>query len=259
MMLWLAFSVIAVAATVMVCFPLWRARIPTAIDVSNIVMDVPNTNQPLYSIEKISKATQFLWLLGLPLCLLGVYWVTQEVAPVQRWIALQTQMNPLMDQLVAGKPIDHQQLSALKTDDLVMVLQHRLQQKNAAAPAWLLLGRIYESLNDGDQAESAYRKAETQSLNEWEPGLNLLLFKLKRNQGRLDASDTFLIQRLLKKFPTTRRLLAFYAMTAYQNAQYSAALNVWQQLLRATDPKNTSAIALLTRSIGFAQQKMQAQ
>lgn len=207
------------------------------------------------------KAQKKNRLLGFSLCiflvgLMGLgYWGSENRAPVVHWLKVKNELTPLADQLIAGKEFDHQQLEHIKVDDLVMVLQHRLQQ-HGTANGWLLLANIFDKLNAFDQAEIAYRKAQQLAPDRLEPALALLALRFKMKQGQLDVSDMMLMQNLLKSFPESRQLLVMYAMTAYRHQAYVQAIDVWEKLLKMTDPRNKNSIQLLTRSIANAQREL---
>ncbi len=134
-------------------------------------------------------------------------------------------------------------------------LQARLQQNPNSAQGWYLLGRLYFSTNNFNQATLAFAKAYQLQANN--PDIMLQYAQVLFLSNETSAKDLAakLVQQLLNKQPGNPQVLNLQALIAYEHADYLTAIHIWEGLLKIYPPGTPENDDLL-QAIAKAQQQL---
>ena len=116
-------------------------------------------------------------------------------------------------------------------EEMVVVIENRLQENPQDAEAWFMLGRTQMSKQDYDAATNAFRRSNEFMADE--PGI---LFALAdaigmQNNGSLQGEPEALIQRGLELAPRFPNGLWLAGMAAEQRGDFKSAHEYWSLLL----------------------------
>lgn len=171
----------------------------------------------------------------------GIYYQVNEVQKLQHWQAAQQRLPEL------GAVVVNQGGAGLTGEDLqdfALGLRTRLQQSPDDALGWLLLGRMYLS---AQQIENALLALEKALLLEPQRGGTIMSY----SQALLYAGDTEnaakatrLMAELVQRQGGNQQSLSLLAVAATQAGEKDVAISSWQQLqtlLAADDPLQRTA------------------
>ncbi len=184
-----------------------------------------------------------LVLLVMPL--LGYYYwgAGFEWRGYQQELAKQEQVKALL-KTVQGSP-----------QALITKLKARLAQQPESARGWYLLGRLYASQEDWQQAYSAYAKAyQLDPMNEG-TAISYAQSLWQLNHQQFNDNIRGLFQSVLHKNANQPDALAMLAMDAFLGHAYKQAIDYWQRLLNILPPQSEDALAI-RKAIAKAQQMM---
>ncbi|MFC7780864.1 tetratricopeptide repeat protein [Legionella taurinensis] len=139
--------------------------------------------------------------------------------------------------------------------DLIVRLRQRLDDTPASSRGWYLLGRLYLSQNELQQAKMAFKKAITLDSDNDTARISYIQVLLLLNHQQFNEEMTAQLHQLLKKNPQQPDALAMLAAKAYQEKEFSEAIVYWQQLLKMV-PGNSETAQGLRKAIAKAQQQL---
>lgn len=129
-------------------------------------------------------------------------------------------------------------------EDLITRLQAVLRQQPDSARGWYLLGRVYASQQQWQQADQAFSKA-------WKlkPDDDLITVNYARNlwelnHQQLNDNSRHLLLDVLGRNAKQPDALAMLAMDAFENHHDRQAIDYWQQLLAILDSRSDEASSI---------------
>jgi cytochrome c-type biogenesis protein CcmH len=141
------------------------------------------------------------------------------------------------------------------TEELIQKLKARLNDSPESAKGWYLLGRLYVSQHQWQQANDAFYKAHRLKPSDEKITLNYVQNAWQLNQGVYDSQSRQLLKDLLKNNPNQLDALAMLAMDAYKRYDYRLAIEFWQRMLLLVPPQSEDAQAI-RKAIVKAQGKL---
>ncbi|KTC94507.1 tetratricopeptide repeat protein [Legionella erythra] len=139
--------------------------------------------------------------------------------------------------------------------DLITRLRQRLDNTPASSRGWYLLGRLYLSQNELQQAKTSFKKAITLNPENDTARVSYVQVLLLLNHQQFNDDMTAQLHLLLKKNPEQPDALAMLAAKAYQEKAFGDAIVYWQQLLKMV-PGNSETAQGLRKAIAKAQQQL---
>lgn len=130
-------------------------------------------------------------------------------------------------------------------DKIITALKQRLQQDPNSARGWFLLGRIYLSTQQYEEAVGALAKANQLTTNQPDillPYAEALYFA---NKPSMNAKALQILNQLLKIQPNNINALNLIALNAYADKQYQQAIDYWEKILPQFAQDSTDQKALL--------------
>jgi cytochrome c-type biogenesis protein CcmH len=141
--------------------------------------------------------------------------------------------GPLLSQAIQAEKSKGQIRQALKNigtpDQVIEKLQTRLA-KQPDAKGWYLLGQLYLSQGQLNQALAAYTKANALKPDDSQINLRYAEALLLKDATALNHAKQ-LIETVLKQQPANEEALNIKALIAFQQADYRQAIALWEQLL----------------------------
>lgn len=147
-------------------------------------------------------------------------------------------------------------LKSIKSpQELIDKLKAKLDSHPESAKGWYLLGRLYSSQNDSQNASLAFAKAHQLKPEDEQFSVNYAhsLWQLNDQQFNSDILDIF--HTLLKNNPNQPDALAMLAMHAFLSHDYEGAINYWQRLLKLAPEQSEEALAI-RKAIAKAQEQL---
>lgn len=136
-------------------------------------------------------------------------------------------------------------------EQILAALKQHLAQDPNSARGWFLLGRLYASLNQLNDAEQAFAHAYQLSPQDTDVMFQYAqtLYLLNHN---LDGTANQLLTKILQQDPHYVLAINLRAVAAFQAEQYQQAIVYWEQLLPEYPANSADGQALLDM-IGKAQ------
>ncbi len=177
---------------------------------------------------RLGRASAVMLGLALPLCAVAIYLVAGSPQA-----------------LVPGQGVDarggpEHEVTAEQIEEMVKRLATHLQNNPDNVAGWLTLARSYNALGRFDQAASTYASAAKQSPNDAQL-LAEYADTLAMVQGRLQGEPEKLIARALQINPDNSKALALAGSLAFDNKNYSKAVEYWEKALRLAPPDSEFA------------------
>jgi cytochrome c-type biogenesis protein CcmH len=138
---------------------------------------------------------------------------------------------------------------------LIDKLQEKLKHQPESARGWYLLGRLFASQSQWQQAYEAYAKAHHLKPNDDQITVNYAQSLWQLNHQQFSDEIRNLFKSILKKNSNQPDALAMLAMDAYIGHAYQQAIDYWQRLLAIVPPESTDAKAI-RKAIAKAQAAM---
>ncbi len=162
--------------------------------------------------------------------------------------------------LYLKQTIQQQQVHALLqtihgSDELINKLKARLNEKPKSARGWYLLGRLYASQNQWQQANDAFATAHRLKPSDEQVTVNYIQSLWQLNHQEYNNTIRDLLKALVKGNPNQPDALAMLAMDAYMSQVYQQAIDYWQRLLLLAPPQSEEAQAI-RKAIAKAQQNI---
>lgn len=127
---------------------------------------------------------------------------------------------------------------------LMQQLKSKLDNNPQSAKGWYLLGRVYASQNDVQQATEAFATAYHLKPNEERFAVHYVHSLWQANAQKFNPEILNILKNVLDKNPKQPDALAMCAMDAYIRHDYDKAINYWQQLLSFTPEQSEASFAL---------------
>ena len=195
-----------------------------------------------------------LSILTIPSISFLLYFQLGSFQEEKAWKQLKSEIEPALIGLEKGE--DRQaDLAKYTIQEIVTVLQARLQQEEGSPQGWLLLGLLYSQANKMDVAISAFKKATMLAPNHPEIKIAYAETLMKQNKGMLNRVSIKLLQDVLENNPDNPRALTLMGMGSYNAGFYQEAIDIWKQLLKIRGEGSERA-PLLRKSIQMAEQAM---
>ncbi|MBI2786478.1 MAG: tetratricopeptide repeat protein, partial [Legionella longbeachae] len=139
--------------------------------------------------------------------------------------------------------------------ELIDKLRAKLNVSPKSAKGWYLLGRIYSSQDDRQNAVDSFAKAYQLSPDNEQYAVNYAHSLWVSKNQQFTEQITELFARLLKNNPNQPDALAMLAMDAFVSHAYEDALSYWQRLLKITPPQSEEALAI-RKAIAKAEERI---
>lgn len=142
--------------------------------------------------------------------------------------------------------------SVKDSKDLVQQLRARLKDDPQSAKGWYLLGKLYSSQNDHQNALQAFAKAHELQPDDEQYTVHYAHHLWLNNNQEFNDESLGLFKSLLQKNPKQPDALAMLAMNAYKNKAFRDAIDYWQRLLHEVPEQSEEADAI-RKAIASAQ------
>lgn len=212
--------------------------------------------------ELVVKAAQTQISTAAQAYILGLVAVLIVAAGAMVYFQLGSSQDAYIQQLQAEKiQLDYQDLLSQRNPDperarrLVKEIEQRLQQEPDHLQYWFLLARHQMELSEYDKAVKAYQTALS-----LDPGAGILMAELAqaiflRNENRMTPEIADLAHKALITAPENTTALGLAGINAFQQKDFNAAVEYWQQ---AVDVLGTDAPASMALQSGIARAKQES-
>ncbi|MCL9683438.1 tetratricopeptide repeat protein [Legionella maioricensis] len=147
-----------------------------------------------------------------------------------------------------------QMLKSIKNpQELIDKLRAKLDDRPESAKGWYLLGRLYTSQNDNQNASKAFAKAYHLKPQEEQFAVNYAHSLWQINNQKFSPEIIEIFDSLLKNNPKQPDALAMLAMNAFLSHAYEDAIDYWQRLLSLAPEQSEEALAI-RKAIAKAQE-----
>ncbi len=147
-------------------------------------------------------------------------------------------------------------LKSIKSpQELIDKLKAKLTDGPESAKGWYLLGRLYASQNDDQNATQAFAKAYHFKPQEEQFAVNYAHSLWQLNHHQFNSEIIQIFSTLLKNNPKQPDALAMLAMKAFMGHDYEEAIGYWQRLLQLAPEQSEEALAI-RKAIAKAQERM---
>lgn len=127
---------------------------------------------------------------------------------------------------------------------IITMLKTRLQQEPNSARGWYLLGRLYMSQQDYQQASDVFARASKIEPNDLQILMQYAQALYFVQGGDLSGQPTALLTQVLQQAPDHVEALNLMAAGAFQQGNYETAIDYWQQILDQQLPEGQAKEAL---------------
>ncbi len=141
--------------------------------------------------------------------------------------------------------------------EIIDKIRKRLEQEPDSAKGWFLLGRLYTSQNQNEEALTAFAKAYQLQPSEEQYAVHYAHSLWVMNHREFNTQIRALFTGLLSNNPNQADALAMLAMDAYSRQDYPQAIRFWEQLLRLA-PERSEEAAAIRKAIVKAQNQIDA-
>jgi cytochrome c-type biogenesis protein CcmH len=128
--------------------------------------------------------------------------------------------------------------------ELINKLRAKLNDKPESAKGWYLLGRLYSSQQEYQNAVNAFAKAYQFNPNDEQYAVNYAHSVWILNHQQFTEQVRKIFNRLLKNNPNQADALAMLAMDAFVSHAYEDAISYWQRLLKLSPASSEEALAI---------------
>ena len=138
-------------------------------------------------------------------------------------------------------PVQSQQMGEQDIRDMVAKLAERQKANPTDLKGWTMLARSYRVMGRLEDARDAFEKAGSYIDTEPDALLDYAAVLGGLQGNKLDGKPTALIEQALKISPEHPSALMLQGISAYQRADYVAAVKAWEKLLSLLDPASPDA------------------
>jgi cytochrome c-type biogenesis protein CcmH len=186
--------------------------------------DEPRASRPVAeSAPSIWPATVFMLGLLLPLVSASLYFL-KNISVLRQ-----------LDQPPAAAPSARGEVPPMARQ-MVARLEQRLKEEPNDPQGWARLGRSYDVLGREDDARRAYARAYEQAPENAEIIAAYAGFLMSRSPSQMSSETVSLFRKLHALEPQHPGALWALGFAAYQQQNFSEAVNYWDQLLRLLPP-----------------------
>lgn len=176
-----------------------------------------------------------LLLVIFPLMTIGMYLIFGHSGQLQQFWTRQSQEAAIKQQVASIK--DSQQL--------IKQLRDHLKQQPASAEGWFLLGKLYLSSQQYENAENSLKKAWQLKPNNHDYLLAYAKANFFNQHNHLTPAVEVALKSVLESITQPVDALNLLAVNAYQNKDYRQAVKYWQQALALVPPDSPDSRTLL--------------
>ena len=144
--------------------------------------------------------------------------------------------------VVAGETPSPQQIA-----QMVEQLAEKLRKNPGDARGWYMLARSYHALGRSQQAVEAFAKAAVLTPNDAQLLADYAEAQAMANGRNLSGKPMQLLQAALKLDPNHQRALALAGTAAFNDGDYTAAIDYWQRLEKTLPPDSENARKMAAR------------
>ncbi|WP_298627108.1 tetratricopeptide repeat protein [uncultured Legionella sp.] len=149
-----------------------------------------------------------------------------------------------------------QMLKSVKSpQELIDKLKAKLDDSPKSAKGWYLLGRLYTSQNEHQNAVAAFAKAHQLNPDDEQYSVNYAHSLWMINNQQFNQEIIAIFNELLDKNPNQPDALAMLAMNAYMSHAYKDAIAYWQRLL-VIAPEQSEESQAIRKAIAKAQDQL---
>ncbi|KTC80000.1 tetratricopeptide repeat protein [Legionella cherrii] len=145
--------------------------------------------------------------------------------------------------------------SVKSPQELIDKLKAKLDDSPKSAKGWYLLGRLYSSQNDKQNAVNAFAKAYQFNPDDEQFAVNYAHSLWVLNNQQFTEQITEIFRRLLKNNPNQADALAMLAMDAFVSHAYEDAISYWQRLLKLA-PEQSEEAQAIRKAIAKAEERI---
>lgn len=221
-------------------------------ELQRLLVDDVGTPAPVAAARNSSPRVLALLLLVLvPALVIGLQLGTGFDSDARAWLQLQAHREQVaaLPAPLTAKDFTGQ---ALALRDAARLRQTMLERTPQDADAWLRLGVSWIEAEVPVLALESLRTARRLAPQRTDIALTLARIELMLGNGQLTDEIRELLDAVLAAEPGHQGALLVYGMAAFDSKDYGTAVQRWQQLLVALDPKSQGA-GLLRDSIAKAQ------
>ncbi|MFT4059997.1 MAG: tetratricopeptide repeat protein [Legionella sp.] len=139
--------------------------------------------------------------------------------------------------------------------ELIDKLRARLDDTPKSAKGWYLLGRLYASQEQQQNAVDAFAKAYQFNPNDEQYAANYAHSLWQLHQRQFTVQITKIFKNILKNNPNQPDALAMLAMDAFASHAYEDAIRYWQRLLKMVSPQSEEA-HFIRKAIAKAEERI---
>jgi cytochrome c-type biogenesis protein CcmI len=169
-----------------------------------------------YTQAEHSRKHKTLYLAVLVVALVvcgGLYWQVTELPKVQKLSSIQERIQPLTDKIIVG---NGEEVTPQDLFDFALAIRSRISDNPDDATGWMLLGRIYSSLEQYEQSFAAFDKALALQPNSVETLSSYAQALMIPNQVSYLRQAVTILQRWLSLEPSNNNAALMLSMTASQ-------------------------------------------
>lgn len=218
--------------------------------------DVAAEQQTQIAHSRGGKAILWPLLVLIPALALGLYWREGFTPDVKGWLGQQDYLRDIMTLMMAG---DYAELEKQQVElpDMIRALQRHVQKNHEDHRSWYVLGMSYLQMQMLPQAELAFSRALDLDGDNPDYLLGFAQASVLLNDGKLTPELHQALRGLIQRHPDNPKPYMTLGMVAFQNGDFAAAIDIWQQYLQR-EKKDERASALLQRSVTMAQKQLDA-
>jgi tetratricopeptide (TPR) repeat protein len=138
-------------------------------------------------------------------------------------------------------------------DQAIATYQRSAQDNPREASFYILLGELYESKQDWDQAKDAYQKALAIKPND-PLASNNLAYVIMQSGGNVDVALS-LAQTARRGMPDSPNAIDTLGWAYYQKGAYKSAIDLFQEALKLAEKNKAPDSATVHYHLGLAYQK----
>ncbi len=210
--------------------------------------------------QQASSSRGLIWSLGLliPLLGAGAYWTFMPHNQIWRWWQVQTETEPLINDLFANKQIEPERLAKQNLADFARVMQKKLQTNPNNVDGWYMLAMAYIQGELPDLALTALANANRLDPTRDDIALTYAQTLVFTQQGQLSTKSRELLMQVLNKHPEHEGALLLMGMGAFRSGDYASALVFLPKLKQVhkqrTGESQSQALTEIDQAIAIAQQ-----